>query len=87
MSIIVDGDTRRLLLLDRNPLLPRYFIATVSLPTDVHGADLDNAGKYTDWPSVTAWVTAQVGPRAALAPVHDALVWVIGQAAAGANPR
>jgi hypothetical protein len=39
----------RILVLDRNPQDPKWLIATVALPTDIRPAQLNSAGRYTDW--------------------------------------
>jgi hypothetical protein len=67
----------RLLVLDKDPDDPRWLIATIALPEDVRPARLDMTGRYTDWLEVTAWVAARLDQTIGLAPMNDALAWII----------
>jgi len=69
----------RILILDRDPADPMWIIATVSVTSDVRPAALDQAGRYRDWPEVTAWVAGQVGGQPSLVPVLDALAWRVDE--------
>jgi len=69
----------RILVLDRDPEDPRWLLATVTLPSDVQPAELDAAGRYTDWAQVNAWVREQTGRDADLVPVDDALAWTVAE--------
>lgn len=74
----------RILLLDRDPVDPRWLIASVTLASDVRPAALDSAARYQDWPEVTGWVAAQIGSQPALVPILDALAWRLDE---GGHPR
>ena len=65
----------RILVLDRDPADPKWILATVTLPTDVRPATLDETGRYTGWGDVAAWVRGTVGTPVGAEPVHDALAW------------
>ena len=67
----------RVLILDRSGDDPKWIIATVSVPSDVRGAEMDPGGwRYVGWPAVTEWVRGRIGQRARLVPL-SATVWLI----------
>ena len=48
----------RVLILDRSGDDPKWIIATVSLSSDVRGAEMEPGGwRYAGWPAVTEWVS------------------------------
>jgi|HubBroStandDraft_6_1064221.scaffolds.fasta_scaffold2550292_1 hypothetical protein len=71
------GAPWRVLILDRSGDDPKWIIATVSLSSDVRGAEMEPGGwRYAGWSAVTEWVRGRVGQRARLVPV-SATVWRI----------
>ena len=79
-----DNGPWHVLVLDRDPADPKWLIATVSLPSDVRPADLDDVGRYRDWAEVCHWAQLAVGRPVALVPLHDALAWRVDE---GGQPR
>lgn len=69
----------RVLVLDRDPDDPKWVLATIAIPADVHPAVLDAAGRYQGWEQVAGWVAATVGRPADLVPLHDALAWRVDE--------
>jgi hypothetical protein len=73
----IPGAPWRVLILDRSGDDPKWIIATVSLSSDVRGAEMEPGGwRYAGWSAVTEWVRGRVGQRARLVPV-SATVWRI----------
>ena len=72
---------QRVLLLDRSDLEdPKWVLATVTIPSDVHPAAIDPVtGRYTAWQATVAWVTHQLCHPVELQPLHDVLVWRAGE--------
>jgi hypothetical protein len=70
----------RLLVLSRSVEDPLWLVVSVTTSSDVRAARLDRAGRYQDWPEVTAWVRSVLGrAEVALASVSDPLVWLIDE--------
>lgn len=72
----------RILVFDpSDPADPRWVLATVTMPSDVRPADVDDAGhRYTNWPGVTRWVRGQVGRSdVSLVPLDRALAWRVDE--------
>jgi hypothetical protein len=67
-----------------DPADPKWIIATVTIPADVHPAVLDDAGRYTGWGEIADWVAGSTGRPVALVPLHDALAWRVDE---GSRPR
>jgi hypothetical protein len=67
----------RLLILDRDQDDPKWVMATVMTPEDVHPAYVID-DQYTGWDEMTAWLRGVVGlDQARLVPLRRPEVWSI----------
>ena len=73
------GGPWRILILDTSGDDPKWMLATVTLPSDIHPAEMEpGARRYKNWPDVVAWVTHQAGHRVNLVPIA-AVVWRVDE--------
>jgi hypothetical protein len=69
----------RVLILDRDPADPKWYVATINLSIDVRTAVVGADGRYEDWPEVVRWVREVLGYEAELRPVNDVLCWRVDE--------